>query len=63
MTESLRCYYCRQIDGKDELAHVTLHDKRGCLHTCLKHAKWRFTTSWAFGHSPDCPHAKPKVLS
>jgi hypothetical protein len=56
----LRCYYCRQFEGKDAPAHVTLHDKRGCLHVCMEHARWRFTTSWAFGHSPDCPFHKNK---
>jgi hypothetical protein len=52
--KTLRCYYC-QLDGKDELAHLTVHDRRGCKHVCIKHAKWRCTTSWMFGHSPDCP--------
>lgn len=53
MTE-LRCHYCRELDGADRPACVTLHDKRGCKHVCIAHAKWRFTTSWLFGHSPDC---------
>lgn len=53
MSTELRCYYCR-LDGKDELAHATFHDRRGCKHVCMKHAKWRFTTSWMFGHSADC---------
>jgi len=56
MTE-LRCYYCRLEGKNDVLAHVTLHDRRGCQHVCMAHAKWRLTTSWMFGHSPDCPHA------
>jgi hypothetical protein len=53
----LRCYYC-DLEGtpaaKGTLAYVTLHDRRGCKHVCMKHAEWRFTTSWAGGHSPDC---------
>jgi len=58
--EHLKCYYCKQLDNKDEIAHATIHDARGCLHTCVKHTKWRMTTSMAFGHSSDCPHA-PKA--
>lgn len=54
----LTCYYCRQFDGKEEPAHVTLHDKRGCLHVCIRHAKWRFAKSWLFGHSEDCAVAQ-----
>ena len=50
----LQCYYCH-LDGKDALGHITVHDRRGCKHVCMTHAKWRLTTSWMFGHSPDCP--------
>lgn len=50
----LLCYYCRVIDGKTTPAPVTLHDRRGCHHACMKHAKWRLTTSWMFGHSQNC---------
>jgi hypothetical protein len=41
-------------DGSPAL--VTVHDQRGCYHVCFGHAQWRLTTSWAFGHSPDCPY-------
>jgi hypothetical protein len=51
----LLCYYCQIFDSKKSPANVTLHDKRGCFHVCMKHAKWRFTTSWMFGHSLNCP--------
>lgn len=51
---TLECYYCLAIEGKEEFAHVTVHDRRGCHHVCLKHLKWKLTTSWMFGHSADC---------
>ncbi len=60
-TNDLRCHYCKMLDNKDVPAHVTLHDRRGCVHTCLEHAKWRLTTSWLFGHSSNCPHHKPET--
>lgn len=49
----LFCFYCEK-DGKRERAHVTIHDKRGCLDVCIKHAQWRFTTSQMSGHSESC---------
>ena len=57
----LRCYYCRVFDDKDMPAPATIHDQRGCVRVCFKHAKWRATTSMIFGHSPDCPHATEKT--
>lgn len=51
----LHCYYCLH-EGKEVFAHATIHDVRGCLHVCQKHAKWRFTTSMGIGHSPDCQY-------
>lgn len=53
----LQCFYCK-LEGKEATAHVTIHDQRGCLHTCHKHTLWRLTTSSAFGHSDDCAVAK-----
>jgi hypothetical protein len=53
----LRCYYCR-LDGKDTIAPITLHDRRGCKHVCVSHAKWRFPASIVFGHSPDCAEGR-----
>jgi hypothetical protein len=50
----LKCYYCLVFDKKDELAYMTAHDRRGCKHVCFKHAKWRLSHSWMFGHSSDC---------
>lgn len=56
--DSLHCYYCEVIDKKKTHAMITCHDKRGCKHVCFEHARWRMTTSWAFGHSSDCPMSK-----
>lgn len=54
----IHCFYCKRFENKDAPAHVTIHDKRGCLHVCHKHASWRLTTSCVFGHSPDCAVAQ-----
>lgn len=58
----LRCYYCALPDvlgmrkPVQNSAVATIHDKRGCFHVCFEHARWRLTTSFLFGHSPDCPY-------
>ncbi len=56
------CSYCAESDGKSEPARFTVHDARGCLHVCWKHAEWRQTTSMAGGHSRDCPHREMEPL-
>lgn len=57
--ESLdRCWYCRIEKRPDvPVAVATIHDRRGCKDVCAEHAKWRLSTSFAFGHSLDCPVA------
>jgi hypothetical protein len=63
----LVCYYCERgtamreagitiasTDARGRAATVTVHDRRGCLHVCWAHAKWRSTTSMLGGHSTDC---------
>lgn len=61
MATRLTCYYCKEHDKMPNIPAVaTIHDARGCLHTCVKHAQWRFTTSMAFGHSSDRPFAEKK---
>jgi hypothetical protein len=59
---NLRCYYCA-LNGVESIAFVTVHDKRGCLHCCWEHARWREKTSSAFGHHPTCPmqNATPRT--
>ena len=59
----LRCHYCALPNppadiphNPDSLALVTVHDLRGCLHVCWRHAIWRSTTSGGFGHGKDCPY-------
>lgn len=44
----------KQREKITEVWHAVDLRKRGCLHVCMKHASWRFTTSWMFGHSEDC---------
>jgi hypothetical protein len=57
---NLRCYYCKIQKNKDAPAMITCHDQRGCVDVCFEHATWRMTTSWAFGHSSDCPYSDQK---
>ncbi len=58
----LTCHYCARDGKPDELAVVTVHDRRGCLHVCWKHANWRQTTSFMGGHSPDCQFHEGKEV-
>jgi hypothetical protein len=52
----LQCAYCyREGVIEPPVALATIHDRRGCLHVCAKHAAWRLTTSFMLGHSQDCP--------
>jgi|HubBroStandDraft_1064217.scaffolds.fasta_scaffold168078_2 hypothetical protein len=66
----LVCHYCARGIGTEDGANastqpaarvpatVTLHDARGCLHVCVRHAVWRFRRSFVEGHSKGCPYLK-----
>lgn len=51
------CHYCllEKAENPFPFQLFTVHDGRGCLHVCWKHAAWRHTTSTGRGHGQDCP--------
>jgi hypothetical protein len=48
------CHYCLTRDRVERRATLLVHDKRGCLPCCTKHAEWREGTSRMLGHDPGC---------
>jgi len=62
--QHLLCFYCERgialreagitQPPKGRVAHVTIHDRRGCRQVCWAHANWRGRNSVAGGHSSDC---------
>lgn len=54
----LVCHYAKhpgKIRCSPFMVRITFHDRRGCLHVCDAHAKWRMETSTIQGHGQDCP--------
>ena len=48
-------------DPRHTKAHVTVHDRRGCMHLCFTHGQKRMNHhSFMLGHSPDCPYHDKK---